>query len=194
MEFSNAQKTYLSQKTYHLTLVTYLDVTVISSIISSCSHIKKFAYCLHDKDGVKNHTHVLLSFTSDQTLLKYAKLFETTEITSLSKGDLPNLYNYLIHSTPKCISDGKYLYDKNERITNDEDYFLSVSNFSHEKLDVNSMLHDVLRLTRRQFVIRYGFNALLNYDKIYQFSRACEFEEAADLDARLTKVDPLMLL
>ena len=194
MEFTNSQKTYLSQKTYHLTLVTYLELIDVSSIISSCSHIKKYAYCLHDKDGKKSHTHVLLSFTSDQTLLKYAKLFQTTEITSLSKCDLPNLYNYLIHSTPKCISDGKHIYDKSERITNDEDYFLSVSATTRESLDINSMLHDVLRLNRRQFVIRYGFNALLNYDKIYQFSRACEHEEAADLDKRLTKMDPLSLL
>lgn len=178
IEFTEKQKALFKQKCYFLTLVTYLD-NVEKIIAENLDKIKKFAYAYHDKDiGKKPHTHLILAFSSDQTLMKYVKLFNTTEVTSLDKKGLKPMYDYLIHDSDKCRLEGKYQYDPSIRISNDPDYFSPVKRVSLAN-NIGDMLDDVQRLSRRSFVCKYGFNALINYDKILRFSLDCDAEDFA---------------
>lgn len=178
MVFTIEQKAYLKQKCYYLTLVTYLD-NVEKIIVDNLDKIKKYAYAFHDKDeGKKPHTHIILAFTSDQTLMKYAKLFNTTEVTPLDKKGLKPMYDYLIHDTSKCRLEGKFQYDPAIRKSNDELFFSPVKRVSLSQ-NISEMLDDVLRVSRRSFACKYGFSAIINYDKILRFSLDCFAEDLA---------------
>lgn len=168
MKISKNQKNYLSKKTYTLTLVTYLPLTQIKDIIDNEPKVKHYAYCLHDKDKKKNHTHVILNFWTDQTLLKYAKLFDTTEIKVLEKQHVTHMFNYLIHDTESARAEGKYQYSEVERVFDDLSFFKKSAR--KESVNVVSMIDDVLLMTPRDFVSKYGYNALLNYSRIKEFA------------------------
>lgn len=176
IELTDKQKAFFKQKCYFLTLVTYLD-NVENIIVDNLDKIKKYAYAYHDKDdGKKPHTHIILAFSTDQTLLKYVKLFNTTEVTKLDKKGLKPMYDYLIHDTDKCRLEGKYQYDPSIRISNDADYFSPVKRVSLAN-NIGDMLEDIQRMSRRSFVCKYGFNALIHYDKILRFSLDCDAED-----------------
>lgn len=182
-----SQESYLKTKCYHLTLVTYLE-NFVDIINDNLDCIKKWAYCTHDKDICntgelkKSHTHVILSFYSVQTLNKYSKLFNTTEIKPLERNETYYMFDYLIHNTDNARRDNKYQYSTLERFTNDYDYFKK-STKNGGKVNVLEMLDDVQSLSPRQFVGKYGLNALYNYQKIKDFSFYCDnYEKSVDID------------
>ena len=185
MEFTKNQLLYFNSKTYHLTLVTYLSLLEIQKIISDDKKIKHWAYCVHDKDNKKTHTHVMLSFTSDQTLLKWAKLFDTSEITPLKKEELSYMFRYLIHDTQRAKNEGKFQYGLNERFTDDYQYFAgNVKDYSKNvSRNISELLTDVLSMTRRQFAVKYGITGIVNYDKFRSFAVSCEREECYLLES-----------
>lgn len=177
LKLTDKQRAKFSIKTRHLDLVTWLD-NWFEIFTSSLDSVKNWAYCVHDKDAdTKVHTHIILNFEQPQTLLKWVRKFNTTEIESLDLGGVYYMYDYLIHDTPKARLEGKWLYDKSERFCSDENFFKQ-KNVVARRLDISQMIDDVQILTRRQFVVKYGFNALVNYDKIRNFSNDCLSEEA----------------
>lgn len=178
LNFSDSQKEYFKQKCYFLTLVTYLE-GFEKIIVDNSDKIIKYAYAIHDKDeGKKTHAHLILCFSSDQTLMKYAKLFNTTEVTKLDKKGLKPMWDYLIHDTEKCRLEGKFKYDPIIRKSNAPDYFNPPKRVVLSS-NISEMLDDVLRTSRRSFAIKYGFNAIIHYDRILQFSLRCKLEDEA---------------
>lgn len=188
INLTDSQRSFFKQKCYFLKLVTYLD-NFVEIIVANSDKIKKYAYCTHDKDmGKKKHTHIILAFTTDQTLLKYVKLFNTTEVAPLDKKGLKPMYDYLIHDTPQCRAEGKYLYDVSCRKSNDHIYFNPPKRV---KLcdNISDMLDDILRLSRRSFAVKYGFNGIIHYDKILQFSLRCVAEDNAIANGSQIQLD-----
>lgn len=177
LKLTDKQRAKFSIKTRYLDLTTWLD-NWFEVFTSSLECVKNWAYCVHDKDeGIKVHVHLILVFEQPQTLLKWVRKFNTTEIEALDRGGVYYMYDYLIHNTSKARLEGKYLYPECERFCSDSSFF-TVDKPIQRRLDISQMLDDVQVLTRRQFVVKYGFNALVNYDKIRIFSNDCLLEES----------------
>lgn len=168
MKLTKSQKSYFSKKTYTLTLVSYLPIDQIKLLIDSEPKIKHYAFCVHDRDNKKSHTHIILNFWSDQTLLKYAKLFETTEVTILEKQRISYMFAYLIHDTENARAEGKFQYSISDRVCDDISFFKVKGR--KQSVNTSEMIDDVLVLSPRDFVSKYGYNALLNYRKIKDFA------------------------
>lgn len=90
--------------------------------------IKRWAYCIHDKDEYEDgshkedHLHVMMQFYSDQVIDNVAKWFDD-EPQRIEKGKYENrnyayenMCSYLIHETPNA--DGKYHYADDEVVAN----------------------------------------------------------------------------
>lgn len=88
------------------------------------------AYCVHDKDLLKDddeqrkvHVHIMIAFHNTTTyknaLTTFQRLSSAGRICCNKCEQIISVkyaYNYLIHDTDKCRTDGKHLYDASERI------------------------------------------------------------------------------
>lgn len=92
------------------------------------------AYCVHDKDMLgkhkgkedherKEHVHIMLAFPNTTTYKRAMEVFSSLNAPgkqALNKvqviNSVRNMYDYLIHDTETCKKQGKYKYDKAERI------------------------------------------------------------------------------
>lgn len=182
IELTEAQRAYFQKKSRYLHVVTYLD-NCFEIFTHPDNGVKFWAYCKHDKDLDNNgelkkvHYHVILVFEQPNTLLKWFKLLHTTEIEPLNRAQCFLRYAYLIHDTDKARLEGKYQYSSSERFSNNSSYFEKTDSKVNGRFNVDAMLRDVVVLSRRQFAIKYGYSAILNYNKILRFSRACLMEE-----------------
>lgn len=90
-----------------------------------------FAYCVHDKgleiekdERRKVHTHLILVWPSTTTYKHAMEVFsalnapgKTSFNTIEPVYNARGCYDYLIHDTEDCRKKGKYLFDKEERVT-----------------------------------------------------------------------------
>ena len=98
----------------------------LDDIISS-SDIHHYAWIMHDKDKQdpsnpeselkKPHYHFMVQFIKNQRGSWFKKFnSEDQGIVFIKSVSIPlSAYNYLIHDTPKCWAEKKYLYDASER-------------------------------------------------------------------------------
>lgn len=85
-----------------------------------------FAYCVHSKDTDqksehrKDHVHLMLAFPNTTTYSHALRVFKQLGAKSVNKVEqvinVRRCYDYLIHDTDQCRKEGKYQYDRSERI------------------------------------------------------------------------------
>lgn len=98
-----------------------IDFADIDHILNN-RPIKKWAYCIHDKDTYedgtpkKEHLHIMMKFNSDQTPENISKWFNDepnrVEKNKHQFNAYENMCSYLVHETP--CEDGKYHYPDEE--------------------------------------------------------------------------------
>lgn len=127
---SNFQKDMLNSFGRTFWITCYYAPSVIRYILANIDGLSHFAFCTHDKDTTKEnelkkiHTHLLLYFNERVSASFVAFWFHSLEIKIISRTDLSNEWNYLIHDSKQCRKDRKYLYDDCERITDNKEYWL----------------------------------------------------------------------
>lgn len=128
---SNYQKEMFTTKACTFWIVSYLPLSVIRWVLSNLDGLTHYAFCTHDKDInpdgeiKKEHTHLLLYFDERVTAAKICSFFHTTQLKVISRYDIANEWNYLIHDSEKCRKERKFLYSDSERISDDESYWLT---------------------------------------------------------------------
>lgn len=142
MDYSKIKATWWSGTCYHK--------EQLDAIISS-SDIRSYAYILHDKDKQTNsdtlkkpHYHFLVQFGQQQRGAWF-KAFATDDmgIVFCERCTIPKAaYDYLIHDTPTCKKQGKYLYDQSERTSTIEDF--GTDENEDENLELYNDLQDLL--------------------------------------------------
>lgn len=143
----------------------YCKIDRFADIIQNAEH---YAYILHDKDDSEPHYHLVVEYTEAKTLRSVMRRFNYTDFTQdinikVTIGrDRTALAYYLIHETADALKDGKYLYDKNELIT--DNYIWWFSNHYRSKDEPNQFVDDLLncKLTHREMAYKYGRDYIRN--------------------------------
>lgn len=171
------QKDLLSSRGRTYFIVTYYPCEVVRYILDNLDGLIHYAFCLHDRDYAedgeckKAHIHLLLYFSDLMTASEVCSWFHSTQFKIISRTDVTNEWNYLIHDSNACRKARKYLYDKSERITDNEDYWLSRCTGSCENDKFVKMVDDMLlcntdKLSFREFVRRYGAFGIMQAENI----------------------------
>ena len=138
---------------------------------------KPFAYCIHDKDLVKEdrkeerkkHVHIIIAWNNTTTKANALTLFQKLNAEgkqAIAFGgeiekcdDVLWCWNYLIHDTEDSKKKGKYQYDKKERIVGNNFDIGSYTQLStHDK---NQMIKELC-----DTIIK---NAFVNYIEFYMY-------------------------
>lgn len=177
---TNYQKDFLNSFGRTFWIVSYLPVSVIRSIVSDLDGLTHYAFCTHDRDISKEgeikkvHTHLLLYFDERVSSSYVAFWFHTLEIKIISRTNVSNEWNYLIHDSENCRKERKFLYSVNDRFSDNSDYWLSrCSNASDNQHfvdmldDFSKMLHG--KLHKNEFLRRYGAFAIMHIKNIEHF-------------------------
>ena len=99
-----------------------------------------WACCLHDKDDdTKPHYHIVLSFDDAKSFSRIQKLFAGSHIEICRQ--LGQSYGYLTHDTSSARKDKKHIYEIDDVITNNRDFFdLQVRQISYEMYDPSQII------------------------------------------------------
>lgn len=110
--------------------------------VSALSRYGFFAYILHDKDTTETgenkglHAHLYLEaekgMSSKNWIMILSAIFGVTEdAISIQIASCPSkCIKYLLHALPQNVEDGKYQYQRNEIITNNENKVDELFNFT----------------------------------------------------------------
>lgn len=83
------------------------------------------AYCIHDKDvdslsnTRKTHIHLVICYpntTTENSVLSILQKLQPSCKYVETVQNIRYMYNYLIHDTPTCRKQGKFLYEESERV------------------------------------------------------------------------------
>lgn len=174
---SSFQKDLLSSRGRTFFIVTYYPTETVRFILDNIDSLVHWAFCLHDRDYDENgevkkpHIHLLLYFSDLVTASELCCWFHTTQFKIISRTDVTNEWNYLIHDSKACRKARKYLYDKSERFTDSEDYWLSRCTGASDNDKIVSMVDDMVLVQRcklkyRDFVNKYGAFAIMQYENL----------------------------
>lgn len=158
-------------------IVSYYPPSVIRFIIEHIEGLDHWAFCTHDRDVnadgevKKSHTHLLLYFSERVSASMVCSWFHTTQFKIISRTDITNEWNYLIHDSKACRRARKYLYDKSERLTDSEDYWLSRCTGSSENVKYVDLIDDMVKVQQcklkyRDFIRKYGAFAIMQLENI----------------------------
>lgn len=174
---SNYQKDFLNSFGRTFWTVSYLPVSVIRSIVLDLDGLTHYAYCTHDRDFTKDgevkklHTHLLLYFDERVSSSYVAFWFHTLEIKIISRTNVSNEWNYLIHDSDNCRKESKFLYSPDDRKSDCPDYWLSRC----VGTTVNQLYVDLLddfgklrhgKLTKSEWLRRYGAFGIMQIKNI----------------------------
>lgn len=167
IQISNYQKDFLNSFGRTFWIVSYLPPSVIRSLIPNLDGLTHYAFCTHDRDVTsdgelkKLHSHLLLYFEERVSSSYIAFWFHTLEIKIISRTNVANEWNYLIHDSDNCRKEKKFPYPVDDRITDNADYWLSrCSGLSDNQLYVDLMAdfdkfqHG--KLSKNVLISRYG--------------------------------------
>ena len=158
-----------------------------------------FCYCIHDKDFDKNgeirktHVHLIIVFPNTTTENHAKTVFSSLSAEgktcfSTLEGvfNIRHMYDYLIHDTEACLKQGKYQYEKSDRISGNN---FDIGSFEQMSLDEKEKIANELCdvIMERSFVNFGDFYLFVreNYDLRY-FS---VLKSYSGLFERLTKAN-----
>ena len=122
--------------------------------VDALSKIGFFSYILHDKDTTENgenkglHAHLYLEaekgMSSKNWIMILSAIFGVTEdAISIEIASCPSkCIKYQLHALPQNVEDGKYQYQRNEIITNDENKVDELFNFTEKAKFSNLTIED----------------------------------------------------
>lgn len=150
-------------------IVSYLPSVILRWIIDNDDTITHWAMCTHDKDIDENgqpkkaHTHLLLYFEDKIRASQVCWKFHTVEFKTISRYDLSSEWNYLIHDSNACRKQKKYQYPTTERLTDDEQYFLSRCVSKSDNLEFYDMFLDYFNknISILDMVKKYGYKFIM---------------------------------
>ena len=193
---SNFQKDFLNSFGRTFWIVSYLPCSVIRSLLSNLDGLTHYAFCTHDRDFTQDdevkkiHTHLLLYFDERVSSSYVAFWFHTLEIKIISRSNVSNEWNYLIHNSDNCRKQKKFLYPEKDRISDNVDYWLCrCTGINDNQLYVDLMVdfgklkHG--KLSKSEFIRRYGAFAIMQIKNIEHLFFLC-----GSVDARY-KLEPM---
>lgn len=174
---SNYQKDFLNSFGRTFWIVSYLPLSVIRSIVSDLDGLTHYAFCTHDRDITKDgelkkvHTHLLLYFEERVSSSFVAFWFHTLEIKIISRSNVSNEWNYLIHDSDNCRKERKFPYSPDDRKTDNDDYWLSRCVCATDNQMYVDMLADFgklrhCKLTKSEWLRRYGAFGIMQIKNI----------------------------
>lgn len=177
---SNYQKDFLNSFGRTFWIVSYLPSSVIRSLVSNLDGLTHFAFCTHDRDITadgevkKLHTHLLLYFDERVSSSYVAFWFHTLEIKIISRTNVSNEWNYLIHDSVNCRKEKKFLYPADDRISDNPEYWLCRCSNTSDNQNYVDLLDDFGKLKhgkipKSEFIRRYGAFAIMQIKNIEHF-------------------------
>lgn len=181
---SNYQKDFLNSFGRTFWIVSYLPCSVIRSLVTNLDGLTHYAFCTHDRDFTQDgevkkvHTHFLLYFDERVSSSYVAFWFHTLEIKIISRTNVSNEWNYLIHDSDNCRKEKKFLYSVDDRKTDNSDYWLSRCICATD----NQMYVDLLadfdkfqhgKLSKSVLISRYGAFLIMQIKNIEHLYYMC---------------------
>ncbi len=194
IQISNYQKDFLNSFGRTFWIVSYLPPSVIRSLITNLDGLTHYAFCTHDRDVTsdgelkKLHTHILLYFEERVSSSYVAFWFHTLEIKIISRTNVANEWNYLIHDSNNCRKEKKFPYPVEDRISDNADYWLSRCSGTADNQMYVDLLEDFGKLKHGKidksvFIRRYGAFAIMQIKNIeHFFYLCCSVKERYKLD------------
>lgn len=184
IQISNYQKDFLNSFGRTFWIVSYLPSSVIRSLITNLDGLTHYAFCTHDRDVTfdgklkKLHTHLLLYFDERVSSSYVAFWFHTLEIKIISRTNVSNEWNYLIHDSANCRKEKKFLYPVEDRFSDNADYWLSRCTCTSDNQMYVDMFEDFGKLKhgkidKSEFIRRYGAFAIMQIKNIEHFFYLC---------------------
>ena len=179
---TESQRFYLDKRKTWAWLKTYLPKDFCLKILEETELkdiIEHYALCYHDKDNAKSHTHILIKFYRNESYL--TKLFEWFHCDNISdcRHKLKHCYDYLIHNSKQCRKDRKYLYDEEERVVDDIDFWQNLKDEDDDKDDIAiSIVHDILNgVPQFELLKRYGREFVIYRKQYYDCAINCDLDD-----------------
>lgn len=181
---SNYQKDFLNSFGRTFWIVSYFPPSVIRSLVQSLDGLTHFAFCTHDRDinadgeVKKLHTHLLLYFEERVSSSFVAFWFHTLEIKIISRTNVSNEWNYLIHDSENCRKERKFLYSIDDRVTDNASYWLQRCSNTADNQNYVDLLDDFAKfmhgkLAKNELIRRYGAFAIMQIKNIEHFYYLC---------------------
>lgn len=170
---------------HNFELVVYYSNCIIDDIIKNDKNICHYAYIYHDKDyhpkdtiinGVnvslqpkEKHYHLLINYKNAKTfnacLTQFTIPSYTTRVIPCLEKNKQDRFEYLTHSNDL----DKFQYDKSLIITDNANFWNSVSSSSTEK--VCNLIDDIISNKPLRYMLEtYGRDYVINYDKYHKFA------------------------
>lgn len=184
IQISNYQKDFLNSFGRTFWIVSYFPPSVIRSLITNLDGLTHYAFCTHDRDITsdgelkKLHTHLLLYFEERVSSSYVAFWFHTLEIKIISRTNVANEWNYLIHDSDNCRKEKKFPYPVEDRLSDNADYWLSRCTGTADNQMYVDLLEDFGKLKhgkiyKSDFIRRYGAFAIMQIKNIEHFFYLC---------------------
>ncbi len=186
-------------------LITYHSEEVVKMVLQvHAKRIRHWAYILHDKDTYEHdvyekdekgnttanllhrkgdikekHFHLLLCMNNAMSLAAVRNLFPTGANT-LGQGirDKSDCFNYLNHKDKP----EKYQYPDEAIICDNPDYWKSIQGGEDDDRTINILDDIISGVGFRELAKRYGRDLVVNYHKYWEFAKAVERTERADIE------------
>lgn len=184
IQISNYQKDFLNSFGRTFWIVSYLPPSVIRSLITNLDGLTHYAFCTHDRDVTsegelkKLHTHLLLYFDERVSSSYVAFWFHTLEIKIISRTNVSNEWNYLIHDSVNCRKEKKFPYSVDDRRTDNSDYWLSRCTCATDNqiyvdllVDFDKFQHG--KLSHTDLISRYGAFFIMQIKNIEHLYYMC---------------------
>ena len=152
-------------------LITYLPEETFLPILEN--NIQKYAYILHDKDGVKPHWHIVTYTTNPRARNGIKELFpaEQTTLIERIKVSRKKVFEYLTHKNEK----DKHQYTAEEVKTNDAEFW---EKDEAENKSTDSLIDDIIAgVPFRELARRYGRDYIKNYTTYNHFASMVAAQE-----------------
>lgn len=165
-----------ARRFYSWRIVTYCDINLfINDLIPLCNH---YCYIYHDKDNADSHYHLLITFKREISAKKLISLFPTyqnTFVEPTNKEELKGDFLYLTHSN----ANDKYQYSIDNVISNNIDYYLTLTNVEKKELKNDDLYEDIVHSewNPRRLVQKYGRDFIINYNRYSEFREIALFFE-----------------
>lgn len=181
---SNYQKDFLNSFGRTFWIVSYLPCSVIRSLVTNLDGLTHYAFCTHDRDFTQDgdvkkiHTHLLLYFDERVSSSYVAFWFHTLEIKIISRSNVSNEWNYLIHDSDNCRKEKKFLYSLDDRKTDNSDYWLSRCTCAADNQIYVDLLSDFEKfqygkLSKTVLISRYGAFFIMQIKNIEHLYYMC---------------------
>lgn len=175
----------------NFSLTTYLNKSQVKDVLYRHDRqIKAYAYIEHNKDlnedgsQKETHIHILIRTINNITVDNVRNWFkgytDSNDLPINTLGqvmhDITASFDYLTHNTEQAKADKKYLYNDNEVISNDINFFKNNSEYTEDNITL-AIMELCEGVPLKEVATKYGRDFIIHYQSIKMLFNDIQVQE-----------------